>query len=44
MNALAAGPVAAASEGLLRGVVRKVLEKIHEAGAQNVGMGTEEQK
>jgi len=26
------------------GVVRKVLEKIHEAGAQNVGMGTEEQK
>src|SRR6185312_7502458 len=23
------------------GVVRKVLEKIHEAGAQNVGMGTE---
>jgi biopolymer transport protein ExbD len=26
------------------GVVRKVLEKIHEAGAQNVAMGTEEQK
>jgi|SRR6185312_11843493 len=26
------------------GVVRKVLEKIHEAGAQNVGMGTEEEK
>ncbi|MGZ3406686.1 MAG: biopolymer transporter ExbD [Polyangia bacterium] len=25
-------------------VVRKVLEKIHDAGAQNVGMGTEEQK
>ena len=26
------------------GDVRKVLEKIHDAGAQNVGMGTEEQK
>ena len=25
-------------------VVREVLEKIHDAGAQNVGMGTEEQK
>jgi biopolymer transport protein ExbD len=25
-------------------VVRKVLEKIHDAGAQNVGMGTEDQK
>lgn len=25
-------------------MVREVLEKIHEAGAQNVGMGTEEQK
>jgi biopolymer transport protein TolR len=25
-------------------VVRKVLEKIHDAGAQNVGMGTEEMK
>jgi biopolymer transport protein TolR len=33
-----------ADKGLKYGDVRKVLEKIHEAGAQNVAMGTEEQK
>jgi biopolymer transport protein TolR len=33
-----------ADKGLHYGDVRKVLEKIHEAGAQNVAMGTEEQK
>ena len=33
-----------ARQALSYRVVRKVLEKIHEAGAQNVGMGTEEQK
>ncbi len=33
-----------ADKSLTYGEVRKVLEKIHEAGAQNVAMGTEEQK
>ena len=33
-----------ADKAVLYGVVRKVLEKIHDAGAQNVGMGTEDQK
>jgi biopolymer transport protein ExbD len=33
-----------ADKSVTYGVVRKVLEKIHDAGAQNVGMGTEEQK
>jgi len=33
-----------ADKGLKFSDVRKVLEKIHEAGAQNVAMGTEEQK
>jgi len=33
-----------ADKSLTYGDVRKVLEKIHEAGAQNVGMATEEQK
>ena len=34
----------AATSAVRYGVVRKVLEKIHDAGAQNVGMGTEEMK
>jgi biopolymer transport protein TolR len=33
-----------ADKGLHYDVVRKVLEKIHDAGAQNVAMGTEEPK
>jgi biopolymer transport protein ExbD len=33
-----------ADKSLNYGAVRKVLEKIHDAGAQNVAMGTEEQK
>lgn len=33
-----------ADKSLTYGDVRKVLEKLHEAGAQNVAMGTEEQK
>ncbi len=33
-----------ADKSLKYGDVRKVLEKIHDAGAQNVAMGTEEQK
>jgi biopolymer transport protein ExbD/biopolymer transport protein TolR len=33
-----------ADKSLKYGDVRKVLEKIHEAGAQQVGMGTEEHK
>jgi biopolymer transport protein ExbD len=33
-----------ADKSLKYGDVRKVLEKIHEAGAQQVGMGTDEQK
>jgi biopolymer transport protein ExbD len=33
-----------ADKSLKYGDVRKVLEKIHEGGAQNVAMGTEEQK
>jgi biopolymer transport protein ExbD len=33
-----------ADKSLKYGDVRKILEKIHEAGAQNVGMGTDEAK
>ncbi len=33
-----------ADKSLNYGAVRKVLEKIHDGGAQNVAMGTEEQK
>ena len=33
-----------ADKSLNYGAVRKVLEKLHDAGAQNVAMGTEEQK